>query len=796
MTAPAPDSLTHETPAGKLRLNEDGSIAQLAFAEAGRWNEIRFRQDEFRGPAWFIEQGDAVRKVELRPTREGRGPFQGESEGLHFRLEYQLGQGGLVVRATLDNPGPGEFAPSRCGLKLGLDTYMVSPSDWDQLYFPTLLRCEESHFWGYGMSPLGRILGIASLDPVASWCLDYNSTLYGTTWHGGHRIYTINLDLLNTLPLPRRHPQHLNRLPPGNSRTWTIYLTPIPTLEKVKPILAQLSAAPMIQCERHTLAAGETARVQVFSSQDSTLILTGPDGTASALPVDSGGDDRRDYAFSLADTPGVYTLTAANPTGKKSEAKLYVRRPWSWYLRQARREALAKPQKASTHMESWLGFYSAFLARKHFPDPALDREAEALFREQLPLMVDPEKGEPVLETGRIQNTACMVGLLTDLYEVAGKTEDLDLAARLADWLVQSQDHAGAYRASTAYSPGVHYTSVAHMAKYMLELSEAERPLGAASPLWQTRYERHYQSARKAVDDLERLRDRIGTEGEHTFEDGMISCTALQLALFALLQADPLERQRYATAARQVLHKHRCLEQILIPDCRMNGATLRFWEAQYDVLIKHDLLSSPHGWTSWKTYATWYLYLLSGEEELLRQTMDTLGACMQVVDLERGELRWGFACDPYIPARVFRPDPAHPGQGQFQETVLGEQYVEMISGWWQAPKGKSTGGYWDQGGCCDNDVHEHFKCLEEVALCSAYVVERENGQLISWNCSSRIEAGTLQVHPLEDVVSAVHFNLITKRPVEVHFGREVARGGLGPETMFWVRQGGTGNLHRP
>ena len=100
----------------------------------------------------------------------------------------------------------------------------------------------------------------------------------------------------------------------------------------------------------------------------------------------------------------------------------------------------------------------------------------------------------------------------------------------------SQTEDGAYRAD--FGHGVHYTSVTYIAKYMLELAVIEQRLGRAQPEWQERFERHYNSARRAVENLERLRDNIGTEGEHTFEDGMISCTAAQLGHFALLQEDP------------------------------------------------------------------------------------------------------------------------------------------------------------------------------------------------------------------------------------------------------------------
>ena len=93
---------------------------------------------------------------------------------------------------------------------------------------------------------------------------------------------------------------------------------------------------------------------------------------------------------------------------------------------------------------------------------------------------------------------------------------------------------------------------------------------------------------------------------------------------------------------------------------------------------------------------------------------------------------------------------------------------MISEWWKAPHNQATGGYWDQGGCCDNDVHEHFKCLEEVALASAYLIERRDGSLAAWNCRAERHYGVLHIHPYENVVRAVHVNLPAPRQVMVYF----------------------------
>ena len=291
----------------------------------------------------------------------------------------------------------------------------------------------------------------------------------------------------------------------------------------------------------------------------------------------------------------------------------------------------------------------------------------------------------------------------------------------------------------------------------MEVMAEEKKLAATDPKWRERYERHYDSVRRAMDNLARNLDNIETEGELTYEDGMISCSYSQLALFALLQTDPAARQKYLDAALYLASGHRCLSQILIPDSRMNGGSLRFWESQYDVMAKPNMLNSPHGWSAWRIYGLWYLYQLTGQEDYLRQTMNALGSCVQLIDSDSGELRWAFIPDPYIKADLFEPDPAQAGKARYVSRVIGEQYLPMISGWYRAPTNTFVNGYLAMGGVpggsCDNDVHEIFKCLGEVALTSAYVLERADGSLGTWNCTAQFSGDNLVIVPAEACVNS-------------------------------------------
>ena len=277
---------------------------------------------------------------------------------------------------------------------------------------------------------------------------------------------------------------------------------------------------------------------------------------------------------------------------------------------------------------------------------------------------------------------------------------------------------------------------------------------------------------------------------------MISCSALQLGFFALTLPKN-ERAEYIAVAEHLMSLHRCLEEVKTPDCRTKGATLRFWEAQYDVMIRGNMMNTPHGWTSWKNYATYYLYLLTGKEEYLRDTIDTMGACLQMVD-ENENLRWAFIKDPYNKVKVFVPDPDAPQadgyesapkdlptsfRGKYVEKVFGEEYVDMISSWYRAGKEKVMGGYqscelWfrdyyvrvdNQGGACDNDVHEHFKCLEETLLKKAFVILKED--TTGYNCTVTKEDSVYRVS-LAEPCDYLHINADRPVTIRIH-DKEIA-----------------------
>jgi len=737
-------SISSEGFSAEIRNN--GTISSITFKESG--NTFLFNKDELEGPSWYFEVDDHVIIPEFKGVKDGKWTYGYDYVECSF--EYQKEGGRLVIHATIENLANVPYQPKKIGLRLGIDTYMDHYPDWESRVFPTLLRSERTHFWGYFMSPVGKILTITSPDPIASWSHDYSVSWWEPPYYFyGHRIKSINLDLINQLPLPKRHPQDLYQIMPGEKKIFRIYLDEVNTLDEVNSNVLEITKAPVFDLEKTSIASSEAINFSILSESKPDAWVVSPTGKRFTLTENTIKSQNHSYSFDQTVEEGLYQIYA-QANGKLSAASFYVRKNYSWYMKSAMKSVMDYPQKAApTHCESWYGFYTSFAGGKFFPDNQYLAQANEEFDKIFPIIFDSAKAEPVKDHFRIQNVSTMIGVLVDRFELYGTKDDLEMAVRLADFLIASQVDDGSYRAHGK----VHYTSVIYIAKSLMELLDVIDELD----IYEENYEKIYSSVKKAMDELERNKTNIQTEGELTFEDGMISCSALQLGAFALMQDDKKERKKYQDVAEFMLGQHKCLEQLVIPDARMRSGSLRFWEAQYDVLMSNNFFNSPHGWSSWTTYATYYLYLLTGEVDYLIRTFNGLDAAMQMIDLESGELKWAFMVNPFIEvvqmrdnivgATVYNVPGKHYNARESGHTkyIMGEGYVDMVSDWFFANAN-------------DNDVHEHFKCLEEVALGKAYVVEMENGEFLTFNCFAEVKDKELIVTPHEEIIQKVHYNL--------------------------------------
>ena len=743
----------------ECNISDKGTLERIIFkSKQGNDTIPFFHKNGNIGPRFYVKSDHKNVVAEWIP--DGYRSYRTTIDNVECRLTYKEWKGLPAMEITLENKGNVPFQPTKAGLKLGIDTYMDKYPDWFGKYFPTLMMNEKTHFYGYLQTPSGHTLGIVSPQPIASWSVDYNLGYQDPAphWFMGHRIESLNLDLMNALPLPQHNPQDLWLLKRGETKKWTIAFADIQTADTFEETIHQVADIPMIRMNQTVYQPNETATFEILASSP-TVEITNAMGKQQQVSVKGKSGDVKVVSCLLPEA-GLYTIKVTDGN-KQAEGVISAHTPWQWTLEKAREGALKYNQKATSHIESWYGFYSSFIAAKYFPDKKLDEALRRRFDYLFGLLHDETQMVPLYHASRIQNTAGTIGLLVDKYEAYGDITDIQKASRLADWLMNTwQRKDGAY-----VNHNTIYTSVIYVAKNMLELTLVERQLASKDVHWKAAAERHYDSAKRAIDQLVASQGNFETEGEMTFEDGMISCSALQIGMLALMQTDEKQRKHYTDAMFAVLNSHDCLTQLRVPDARRRGGTMRYWEAQYDVQMLPNMFNSPHGWSGWRAYATYYAYLLTGEERWLRETYNAMGAFSNLIDFRTGDLRWAFVVDPYlkvkqacsadthVTADSLSFGNPHPELYDTREFIIGEQYVNMVSDWQTV-------------NTQDNDVHEVFKCMGEAMLTNAFVIEREDGEVIGYNCQVIRQGDRLTVKANEKQMVNLHCNL--KHPTSVSF----------------------------
>ena len=753
-------------------VNEFGAITCYSYQKQSENAIVYWHLNQYAGPSW-----EGVRLI-----RDGRGlKYSGWRRNLKYSIEYKDNNGRLEVIASIENHNDSIYKVQDCErLILGIDHSMSDTGTLQHKFFPTMLRCEKTHFWSYFQNPNGDILSVSSPDAVASWSLGYIGN--------GHNIATSYLDLMHCQPLPARHPEGLDQLGPGEHRTWRLFLQPLGSLEDVLNASSHNCEAPIMGIDRTTVAPGEQFTVSVYGKDFfEQLEITDAAGKSVTPVFLQEKEGILQYGITAPGAFGHLKIMAVG-NGHRTEAVVYIRKPWGWYLQQARDEALRMQVKVQSHREGWMGLITAYLAESYFPDKGKMQKAEKEFARFLSLMTDSTGGFkriPQTWSSRPQNTSWMIDLMNARYAASGSTDDLLSASEWADRLITDfQKPDGAFQGYTALTMG---------AKFLQDLIVYEYPLSLTDTVWQKRFERHSRSIEKAARSILGQRDMGETEGEATYEDNQAGSAWSLLAMHAL-NSPTEEKADYLKASLEVQKRHECLTQALVPDGRMRGGTLRFWEAQYDILTPPNMMNSPHGWSMRSQFGALYLYLLTGNAYFLDVAYNAMGSCIQAIDESTGELRWAFVPDPYVEAQLFVEDPEHAGRGMREPKVIGEQWLPMISSWWKIPEGEigtlsihnECDGFQEpsQGWSCDNDVHFHFITLADEFLPNAFVVEMEDGTFKTYNCSLSLKGSTLLVTPYEKVVSRVHFNLKKKYRVKVKFATQTTDNKLGVG-MKWV-----------
>ena len=160
-----------ELPFGDVSYNNKGLIQSLRLKNS----VINFHSlKQFAGPQIKVFINKKPHTITWKMILKRPNDFTGHFHNIKAGLQYRIEKGAFTVVITIKNESNRIFNPKKLSICLGLNTYMDRFPDWLDILFPTMLRCEPTHFWGYLMFPHGLILGIACNSPIASWSMEYN----------------------------------------------------------------------------------------------------------------------------------------------------------------------------------------------------------------------------------------------------------------------------------------------------------------------------------------------------------------------------------------------------------------------------------------------------------------------------------------------------------------------------------------------------------------------------------------------------------------------------------------------
>ena len=730
-----------------------GVFQKLETSNGLRWHAVPLSGGRFAGPAWVIQGTD----VQLQAAADAANRFEGRAGDLSVWLAFADRYGSLALVAGIRNEGKTPQTALRAGLRLGLDLAQGNGRLW-----PAVLRCEKTHFWGAAASTDGATIALACTTPIASWHADRDDQ--GV-------IRALTLDLLCPGPLPKRHPEKLDSLAPGESREWIISLAEVKPTE-MKQRLSVLTTAPMIEMEHYTQDAGPSFRFTVFSREQVSVSVRPPKGDVRQMRMTAIRPGEYFGEFRPAvekgkDASGLHTLVATDSTGHVAEALFCIRRPWTDYLKGAWTAALAKPQKASPFAATWRGLFTELRAMHYLVNLSGELQSRGDISEIMALLWDVEKRLLCFPETPRADRAAVAAFFAERYFYNQEKEELQTAIRLFDEL------ASPAVGGTAPPPLDFATGMP-----LFRVLNAERMAGAGDARLKESYDRHLAFLRRGMDELAGRADRVA-EAEDASGDGAL------LARFASLQREPAAAAKYREAARRFAAAQRSLAEVAVPDCRAAALPPHAGVVPSGIKASPDLLCISAANVR-EIYAAWHLYLLTGEEPFLRQALEGLGACCQLLNTTSGELRFAYATEPAITATMFEEDPARSGMGRDAPQQVGESYLPMIGGWFKPAKESRSVKPGENGFCTDNGVHEIFACMEEIALTTAYLVERPDGTLAGWNCTvSKTEAGETLIVPADRCVVRMHVKLQAPRFLRIKFAAGTPPKKSYPEGMSWT-----------
>ncbi|MBI5938970.1 MAG: hypothetical protein HY859_00950 [Caulobacterales bacterium] len=646
----------------------------------------------------------------------------------------------VEIRITAVNTGGSLCRCARLRYVSGFDMLMVKHPEYLEKFMPTTIRMERDHAWSVFGTPSGKWIALVTPNAIDGFEIHYDNSKRPISRNGfrsgGHQINTVSFDLINSVDKrPSRCGDSQDVFLPGESRTWTFYIVPLGSAGELAQTVVRYARVPHLVWRQSGAMPGHALVAQVFSPRGNAPEVTIPHGgsdlvvrTGSPLVV-SDDVEVRDVRIDVAsktDLVGRDVPVTVSVGGRSVSANGYVFDSWDSYVLCASSYASGRGRPAVTKVcEASMPIFSLIGAQRIAPGKHREGLIGGFLDDELFQSGYLPNGEPRMNRERIQNHSCTIDICRETWLATRDERWLHRAVVLADYLMNCQGDDGGYY---AFGKTLHYTCVYYIAKSLIELGDCLSIASHASSgekadglLAQSR--KVLKSAAAAIEDLYRRGTDVGTEGLPCYEDGAISCAALQLALWSFRTGD----RKYSNLAAELMEGHGCLEW-RGPDATTNGATVRFWESFW-ALGWRNCLNTPHGWSAWTAYAWHSLYLSTGRIEYFERFTNTLASCLHLINTRQGELHFCFSPELHL-------------WDSNGIEYNGERFLTSI-----------RPGMYEEGG---SETHEIIKLLMDTLLFQGYVYH-DGSDWIGVNVSLSHGPDGLMVTPCSPRISTVYFN---------------------------------------
>ncbi len=255
------------------------------------------------------------------------------------------------------------------------------------------------------------------------------------------------------------------------------------------------------------------------------------------------------------------------------------------------------------------------------------------------------------KNSRLQNAVTVAEILLEAWRAYKNEQYLNFSKEcIKTLIIDHLTEGGALCCDSCGDIGIDYTTVTACIYGFVDIYRELEALGNKECII------YKEASEKIADHLVKRGLNFpteGTNGRKEMEEGSISCTALSLLYaYRFIKQKP----EYLDFAKELLELHDawCMP---VPDARLYGSTVRWWEANWEGDADGSSINGGHAWTIWKAEADYHFALI--EKDINRLIRSYNGYITNFAKVRKDGRMYTCFTPDYITAMPFKIKHSYP-----------------------------------------------------------------------------------------------------------------------------------------